>query len=381
MVVALALAAAGCREAAEPFRPPDEPPPAGLRRLTANPGDDRSPAWSPAGDSVYYSAEAFGDLPQTEGVLLAVAREGGVAVQLLPTVQIPGGAPRTLLTPATAPDGERLAYVQILTLLSGRLCSSGGVECTPATPEGEVPRAPRLDRIALRVRALTASGPIADDPSLEVGFEGRGFDEVRGVFLTDYHPFQRLFDEELLLPFGPSWAPAADRLVFADGLRLLVWRPGEASAVQIAGSADGASAAWSPDGTWIAYTRLERVAETGALCEYFSLSRTGERFTICLEERREWPVVRRRVALIRPDGSETRELGEGEEPAWTPDGTELVLRRGGGLWRVRADGGGEAPVPGTEGGREPAVSPDGSEVAFARRGVDGTHDIWVAPLP
>ncbi len=72
-----------------------------------------------------------------------------------------------------------------------------------------------------------------------------------------------------------------------------------------------------------------------------------------------------------------RDVGPGDEPAWSPDGSLLFFRRDDQIWRWPVAGGQPAAVPGTEGGREPAVSPDGSALAFAKRGASGTHDIWI----
>ncbi len=100
---------------------------------------------------------------------------------------------------------------------------------------------------------------------------------------------------------------------------------------------------WSPDGQWIAYTTAD--PEGGA----------GDLF------------------LVRPDGSEHRQLTRGPWPFygldWTPDGEALVFAaaRDGPfqLWWVLRDGG--APVRLTVGAGEdscPAVAPDGSRVLF-----------------
>ncbi|MFQ5889492.1 MAG: TolB family protein [Gemmatimonadota bacterium] len=389
-LLAFAFAALGwtaCREAAEPFRPPDPLPPGDVRRLTFSEGEDRSPVWSPSGDSVFYSAEGFGHLPLTDGVLVTMPREGGVAQPLLPTVQLPTGAPRMLVTPAVAPGGARVAYAQVISILdSGVLCESGAVECLPEG-ETELPPAPRLSSVVLRVRAFAATGPIDEDPALEVSFPGRFLDTSRhpggleGVFVIDYFPFQRLFDEETVLPFRPSWSPAGDRLVFSDGLGLLVWSLADGSVVPVANTQDGVSPAWSPDGEWIAFSRLERIQGVDAMCEYFTIDpRTGGRIVSCVEERTDYRIARRVITLIHPDGSDPRELGEGDEPAWSPDGGTIFFRRAGRIWRIGRDGSAESPMSGTEGGREPAVSPDGTELAFARADAAGRHDIWVVRI-
>ena len=102
--------------------------------------------------------------------------------------------------------------------------------------------------------------------------------------------------------------------------------------------------------------------------------------TVVRQERAVFDIEARVIRLTRPDGSERIDLTEGEEPAWTPDGSTLVFRANDQLWRIGRDGSGLAPIPGTAGGREPAVSPDGRLLAFARRAENGMHDIWVVSL-
>lgn len=163
--------------------------------------------------------------------------------------------------------------------------------------------------------------------------------------------------------------------MLSDGLRLLIWRPGDTEATPIPGTDDGVHPAWSPDGEWIAYTYLERGASRAFECSCVDLLGTVVR-----QERAVFDIEARVIRLTRPDGSERIDLTEGEEPAWTPDGSTLVFRANDQLWRIGRDGSGLAPIPGTAGGREPAVSPDGRLLAFARRAENGMHDIWVVSL-
>ena len=60
----------GCSDAPAPFVPPArEPPSEPAWQLTVNPGDDRTPTWTPGSDRVIYSAEGFDGLPDAPGVL------------------------------------------------------------------------------------------------------------------------------------------------------------------------------------------------------------------------------------------------------------------------------------------------------------------------
>ncbi|MBI4545931.1 MAG: PD40 domain-containing protein [Gemmatimonadetes bacterium] len=368
----LAALAAACREAPAPFDAPDriaegEQP---LARLSYSLKDDRAPVWAPGGDSVYYAAEGFDPLPRTRGVLVGIPRLGGTADPVLPDVQHPR-ATLWLTTPAVAPAGDRIAYAEVSFLWHPVLCP-GALRCSSGDTVALVPP---LAEATLRVRRFGETRPPEQDPGLSVRFAGRFYDGDAEVYRTRFHPFQRLFVDERALVFRPSWAPDGRRLVYSDGLRLLVWTVGSEPPVPVPGTEDGVSAAWSPDGSWIAYSRLERADSTKGTCVYL-----GALGTICVDQRTEYRLGRRLLTLVRPDGRERRELGTGEEPAWAPDGQTLYFRRDNRIWRIRLDGSGAQPVAQTEGGREPAVSPDGRYLAFARRVAPANHDVWVLSL-
>jgi Tol biopolymer transport system component len=200
---------------------------------------------------------------------------------------------------------------------------------------------------------------------------------VPGVWQIDYLPFQRVYGEEGTLVFRPSWSPDGERIVFSDGLNLSIWNPGSGAVEAIPGTADGVTPAWSPTGEWIAFTRLERRGSQSHFCQHFVPM--GDTVA-CAEQRTDHEIGRRILTLIRPDGSEILELGDGEEPAWAPDGSVLYFRRDDRIWRhdLREDE--PTAIAGTEAGREPEVSPDGTKLAFARREAGGAHSIWIATL-
>jgi len=373
------LAVTGCRGDVSSFSADDrdERFEEAALRLTFNDGDERTPSWSANGDSIYYSAEGFEEFSGQPGVLVRISRARSAATPVLRNVQRPGGVQRWLIAPTVA--GSRLAYVEI-----GRFWPSDPPSCPQVVPECDVVLSdltlPPLRQVVLRVRELDAVGPLEEDPALTVEFEGVTLDLIsfpRNLTVRD-HPYQRLFAEERASVFRTSWDPDGQRLVFSDGLRLRIWAVGAQAAEPIPGSDDAVDAAWSPAGQWIAFSRLERADSTRATCLY--IPPLPPPTVTCVVEFTRYEVGRRILSLIRPDGSEIRELGDGEEPAWSADGGSLFFRRENWIWQSDPDGSGATPLPFTEGGREPAVSSDGRRLAFARLSERGDYDIWVITL-
>lgn len=371
--LALAALAGGCREP-DSFQPPELRPAldGAYWRLTYSANDDRAPAWSAGGDSLYYVNADFHTRFHARGigVLLAVPTAGGAAAALVPD-QLQSARTLWFSAPALAPDG-RIALIEVARTNFPPVCSG-----TLACPLGDTSAAPPpLSELALRVRNPGAA-PLTPEPDLVLQMEGRrflGFGPPVG-YETRWHPFQTVFEEERKPFFRPSWDPDGSRLVLSDGLRLLLWSPGAGAATPIPATEDGVMAAWSPDGHWIAFEHLERMDSTAQTCSYTSGS------TVCNEHRIVYEIGRRTVRLIRPDGSDLRELTDGEDPAWTPDGGALYVAREDAIWRVPLDGGPGERIPHSEGGRHPAASPDGTLLAFVREASADNRDVWVVRLP
>lgn len=388
------LALPGCRDATLPADLEDRPGGEELpRQLTFSTEDDRAPAWGPDGDRIWYATPGIPPYPGMPGLLLSVPVEGGAAAPIVPELQlrdtrasIAGGTRYTWFAAATPePSGTRMAYVDLTFVWPQELCLFvREIQCTPATD----PSVPRLRDATLRLRDLEARPPVSEEPALELTFEGRVFvppppfttPPPQGIFEVTHHPYQQLFSVERSMIFRPSWSPDGGEVVFSDGLRLLRW-DGVDDPSPVPGTDDGVLASWSPDGDWIAFTRLGRGAMITATCNHFG-GRTSALIEQCRQEpRTAWPLTGRTIVLVRPDGSEVRDLWEGDEPAWTPDGESVVFRQGGRLRAGPVDGGAPEPIPDTQGGREPAVSPDGTLLAFTRPGSAGSFDVWVVELP
>ena len=373
LLVTLASGApSGCREGLAPFAPEtEEPDTSAVRRLTFNPGEDVDPVFL-SNDSVMYAAESFPGIPGGRGLLVVTSIHGGAARLLLADVQGQTAlGPRWLAQPARSPFLDRLAFIEVASI------------ATPLTVTGAEPcpvREPLLDSLVLRILTTPSAGPLSPtDPARAVRLEGRDPRQKAGLtgpWETGLHPFQATFLQDRKLPLHPSWSRDGVRIVFSDGLGLHLWNGNSAIApVALAGTSDGVSPSWSPDGEWIAFTRLVRGEATRAACAVSAGNTTQT------QNRTGWDITARRLELIRPDGNGTRTLGEGEDPAWSADSRTIFVRRAGAIWAVPLDGNAPTLVPGTEGGRQPAVAPDSRHLVFVRPGSNpDTHDVWVVRL-
>ena len=359
------IALSACRDAPDRFAGPDpfdSIPDAERGRLTWSVYEDRSPAWNATSDSIYYSARSYPGFPVSGGLLLKVPRTAGRAALILESLQRAVEPQPWLGAPAVSPDGSRIAFVELTEINDPTILCTAGIGCATAPPP-----APPPDTIAsntmlicarLRVRGVDGSGP---EHNITIDFEGYESEELRIA-----HPFQRQYERDGAEIFRPSWSPDGTRLVYSDGLRLLIWNVGDAQATEIPNTSDGVWPAWSPDGQRIAFTRLQRGAVTNVACSCFQLGKPlpVQNFTRVVYNDGGTRIGT--LVTIRPDGTDMQELGEGEAPAWTPDGTRLVFQRGNMLWRANADGTNAEIIPDTDFGYEPAISRDGRRLAFTR---------------
>ncbi|MEX0890933.1 MAG: hypothetical protein WEB88_02105, partial [Gemmatimonadota bacterium] len=365
------LAVAACGDGAPTFDgDPLAPLVDDVYRLTFNIGHDRAPAWLPGGDSVIYLAEGFPGIPAAPGVPLALDMQGGQARVVGQGLysERPG---RWFAAAVPSPDGQRVALMELVSV-------SSGPSCVPDTPADaglcSVAYDPRIDSLSLVVAAREGG---FGNAALGVDTGNRAvLQDQEGTRLAQFtRPFQERFRSIGTVGTTASWAPDGQRLVVSDGARLLIWTPATGAVQPVPGTAHAVDPAWSPDGQWIAYTRITTRPATVATCTC-----TQMKSTIGLE-RTVHEIERTDVALVRPDGSETRlVVADAEEPAWGPDGW-LLFRQGGRIRRVeRTDGASPRDVPGTLGGERPAVSPDGRWLAFQRANAAGRYDIWLLRL-
>lgn len=332
------------------------------RQLTYNIGRDGAPAWSPDGDSIYYSAEAFPGVAGARGVLLALPAAGGTVRPVfssMHTTQL--GGPAFHVAPALSPDGARVAFIDITGIAAPSACSGDEGSCIG--PE------PLLERARLIVRDRDESssrGAILHDFVLPGRApEGSGLD--RGFAYIEN------FQQDGRVDFSIAWAPDGERLVFSDGTRLYMWRPDGGGAPQPVPNTElGVHPTWSNDGELIAFARLVPFDSADKPC------RCGPATRPRVVTRRVYTGVRSALAVIRPDGTLVSEPGIAVDPAFGPDGA-LYASSVGRLVRVDVATGAAVPVAGGEGGYAPAPSPDGTRLAFMKR-TNGDYDIWVVEI-
>ena len=134
----------------------------------------------------------------------------------------------------------------------------------------------------------------------------------------------------------PDWSPDGRRLVVTRTRKprgLVVWDRGALHPLTT-----GSTAAWSPKGTLIAFTRLDR--------------RSGQTS----------------VYVMSSAGCCVRRLAAGDEPEWSPDGRRITFATssaGNVLSSIRPDGTGLRRLARVH-GTNPVYAPDGQRVAYVK---------------
>jgi Tol biopolymer transport system component len=86
--------------------------------------------------------------------------------------------------------------------------------------------------------------------------------------------------------------------------------------------------------------------------------------------------------ILPVDGGEAVFLTAGKEPDWSIDGTEILYKHQGDLWKISADGGKPTLVLDALDGDLgwARFSPDGSRILFNLSEIAGGADIWIADV-
>jgi Tol biopolymer transport system component len=279
-----------------------------LTQLTFGEGVEEWPAWSPDGARLAYVGEVDGF---RQLFLRTVA--GGAERQL-------SRDSRDHIQPAWSPDGQHLAFVQSRT--------SGG-KLEPSDINGW----------------YQENGEIW---SLELA-NGRETKLIDDAFNPAYSPDGRR------IAFDAPWA-GARRIWIAD--------VGGRNPRQVTSDSSEAvvhtTPRWSPDGTKLAFRRVEKIKSDIDVVDLSS------------------------QAVTRVTNDNVPDM----DPVWAPDGRHIYFAsfRGGGLnlWRIGIGTNGQPTGPpeqlttGAGDDVEPTVAPDGSRVAFAVRGINS--DLWRLPV-
>jgi hypothetical protein len=126
---------------------------------------------------------------------------------------------------------------------------------------------------------------------------------------------------------------------------------------------------------------------SGGTIELLSAS-GATRVTLAEGEQPAWSPDGTRLAFVRGaeidvldvEARAVRRVASGSEPAWSRDGRRIAWVSGGDLWTMAADGSGKRRVvPSTRNDTDPLWTPDGGHLLFASD-LDGTFDIWTADL-
>jgi Tol biopolymer transport system component len=172
---------------------------------------------------------------------------------------------------------------------------------------------------------------------------------------------------------SPGWSPDGNRIVVADGHRVLVLELATGATRTVIDAEGAAAPAWSPDGARLALLRGAdpvTMRLDGSDARSLSIPFSGQISWL------SWSPDGARVAYgnsgtlrtIALDGSDDRPLATATnlgDPAWSPDSARIAYRDDGRL-RIAAASGDGAPVDLTRtGGVEPDWSPDGREVVYA----------------
>jgi eukaryotic-like serine/threonine-protein kinase len=265
--------------------------------------------------------------------------------------------------PAWSPDGKRIAYVAevdgIRQLFLGGV-SSGEERRLSRERKDDIQPAWSADgqRLAF-VRARTSGGKL--EPNDINGWYQDGGD-IWTVELVSGQEM-RLVENG----FNPAYAPRGERLAFdaawAGARRIWVADAFGRNPRQV--TVDSSEAVvhtaprWSPDGSMLAFRRVE-----GIKSEIMAVDVASQTLT--------------RV---------TNDNAVNMDPVWAPDGQSIYYTssRGGGLnlWRIGVRRGEPTGAPeqlttGAGDDVQPSPAPDGSKVAFAVRGINS--DLWRLPV-
>lgn len=198
-------------------------------------------------------------------------------------------------------------------------------------------------------------------------------DGTRIVFATSRGLFVMNADGSAAAPLGvegiaPRWSPDGQHILFNAAGMIMVVR---ADGTDLRPITLGSGAVWSPDGSRIAFARVDRsrcVADLFCPSDLWSVAADGSGQT-----------------RLVSSANASDQLGS---PAWSPDGTRIAYTRSccfifgpsaSGLYVVRVVGGLAQRVSSTAVRGGPVWSPDGRAIAIAAGRPNGSTDLVLLP--
>ena len=381
----------------------------GLLQLTRNDVSDTDPAWSPDGKTIAFVRDdhlfvmnadgsnarplagggdfAFDEHPSwaLDGSRIMFARKGDIYV-----VGRDGSNLRRLTNDATgsllrrpswAPDGSRFAYADAIDseiwVLKG-----GGTRFAAITHNGADDHSPVWSPSARRIAFVSADKPDIGTARWNVF-----------VANADGTGLRRLTHTTQADGLDPvAWAADGTRIAFTSGSGLfVVSASGTAERRLVRG--DLLVPAWSPDTRKIAFgvlgsggLRVDVVNADGTArnpltpflgsdlhrVDFFAIewSPDGRHLAFSIGDDRG----KSHLYVMQTDGDGRRMLsGYGEDPTWSPDGSQLAFTGSRGIWIADASGTNARQLSRDPLDATPQWSPNGKEIAYANR----QSGIWI----
>jgi RTX calcium-binding nonapeptide repeat (4 copies)/WD40-like Beta Propeller Repeat len=245
------------------------------------------------------------------------------------------------------------------------------------------------------VTVLALGLPLASDarPSAALHANGRiAFSDVTGIGSMNPDGSGQWGVELNVGDTQPAWSPDGTQLAvvthWAGNNGILVQQPDGSGAHMLTTSPGDANPAWSPDGSQIAFTNgpdlLAVNADGGNRRTLYSVengwagrptwSSDGGWLAFPVQT---WQDGKSSIAELEAATGKVRTLIDGvpypQNPAFSPDGTQIAFAAGGAIYVANADGADPHAIASSSSWDDaPAWAPDGKRIAFTRG-----NQIWV----
>ena len=168
----------------------------------------------------------------------------------------------------------------------------------------------------------TDAGPTWSPDGSKIAFSSTRSADY-GIYVMDADGSDVTPITNVALDTDPAWSPDGQRIAFVRSGRIYTVKPDGTGVTPVTTGNNSRQPDWSPSGDRIAYQRSTSESAT-----------TG-------------------IHTIQPDGSNDLDLSgfltEANQPAWSPDGTKIVVRKGLQLWTMSPNGSGATQLTTAEG--------------------------------